>query len=90
MTHEVKPITSGYRLVLVYNLINVSRGNTPSASLALGGRQELRRILKSWDNATKKGNRQAPDILLYQLDHQYTDANLIFGALKGLDRVKGE
>ena len=88
MTHEVKPIESGYRLVLVYNLINVSREIEPSASLALGDREELRGILKSWDRGTKKGNRQAPNMLLYQLDHQYTDANLSFGALKGLDRVK--
>lgn len=90
MTHEVEPVTSGYRLVLVYNLINVSFGISPSASLAFGDRQELRGILKSWERATKKGNRRAPNMLLYQLDHQYTDANLNFHALKGLDRVKGD
>ena len=90
VAHEVRPMTSGYRMVLFYNLSNVFEGPSPSASVILGSRQGFLAILSSWDPATKKGNRQSLPSLIYQLDHQYTDTSLSFRALKGLDRVKAE
>ncbi|KAG7004618.1 hypothetical protein G7Y79_00024g055680 [Physcia stellaris] len=74
VTHEVKPITSGYRLVLVYNLIQDSHVSSPSAALTVG---EKMRLEMCYD----RGIRPA---------RKYTDASLSLQALKGEDRVKAE
>ena len=90
VTHEVKPITSGHRLVLVYNLIQLSVGHTQSADVLAMKKKELSSILSSWSRGVARDNSEAPEFLLYQLDHQYTDASLRFQSLKGLDKVKAE
>ncbi|PLB53979.1 hypothetical protein P170DRAFT_469455 [Aspergillus steynii IBT 23096] len=97
VTHEVKPVTSGYRIVLVYNLIH-----RPSAALlaARNGAGELTRLLASWAcDAEKPGecsngwqsadfNHSCPPALVYGLEHQYTEAELSFARLKGADQVR--
>ena len=90
MTHEVKPITSGYRLVLVYNLVHESHVSFPSATLAVGKRNALEIVLRSWHEASKEDECEVPKSLVYSLDYQYTDASLSLQALKGEDRVKAE
>ncbi len=88
--HEVKPITSGYRLVLVYNLIQRSIGPIQSAATLAKEKKELSSILASWSRGFAKESSEAPEFLAYQLDHEYTDASLCFQSLKGLDKVKAE
>ena len=90
VTHEVKPITSGYRLVLVYNLINASSQPTESATHGLQKKEELKDIFRSWSNTIQGGIRDAIPPLVYHLDHQYTEASLNLGALKGSDHDKAE
>ena len=90
MTHEVKSITSGYRLVLVYNLIHDSHVSSPSAALTVGERNALENVLQWWHKASKEGKHKVPKSLVYSLDYQYTDASLSLQALKGEDRVKAE
>ncbi|KAL8712491.1 MAG: hypothetical protein Q9220_003339 [cf. Caloplaca sp. 1 TL-2023] len=90
VTHEVQPILSGYRLVLVYNLLQGRSGPSPSASLNLHDRRRLGRILDAWGRGSKKSRSRAPEALVYKLDHQYTDANLKLQTLKGLDKVKAQ
>ncbi|KAL9593533.1 MAG: hypothetical protein Q9219_007506 [cf. Caloplaca sp. 3 TL-2023] len=90
VTHEVKPVTSGYRFVIVYNLVQKSPGPAQSAASMLGEREALGETLAAWHRGIRKSNISAPEILLYRLDHQYTDASLKLDSLKGLDKVKVE
>ena len=90
VTHEVKPIVSGYRLVLIYNLIQEATGPTQSAATLAREKKELSSILSSWSRGVEKKNSLTPEFLTYRLDHEYTDASLCFQSLKGLDKVKAE
>ena len=88
VTHEVREIQSGYRIVLVYNLINRSSAPAPSASYGIQKKRELGSILKSWSKAISAGDQEAPDRLIYRLDHKYTEANLSLNRLKSLDKLR--
>jgi hypothetical protein len=86
VVHEIKPIKSGYRLVLTYNLC-YSGSAQGSASAAVEASVRLFRIISSWTAAYNEGKRKGiPEMLAYKLEHQYTNANLGFDALKGHDR----
>ena len=93
--HEVKPVRSGYRIVLVYNLIH-----RPSAALIkfrgdkVGSLNKLfaawtlaiensKHSLQSWDSEVED---KCPAALVYLLDHQYSVAELSVARLKGVDR----
>lgn len=89
--HQVKPVTSGYRVVLTYNL--VLRGDT--TAVARG--QHDATLIDALTDAVKEhfvtpvpGRYGAPDQdppmrLVYLLDHEYTEAGLSLSRLKGLD-----
>lgn len=85
--HEVKPVTSGYRLALSYNLIYPSTHmSLPMAPTYGGACAKLRRVLHEW----KKGNYHKPeecDYIAYLLKHQYSEVDFSRGAscLKGED-----
>ena len=83
--HEVKPVTSGYRLAISYNLVNPSRGlaapHLPDMHTAVSG---VQRIFRMW----AKGEydlKHSSGTIAYLLDHQYSDTGLEFTALKGKD-----
>lgn len=88
--HEVKPITSGYRVVLVYSLCltaGVTGVSNPSpgsfTDLEAWQHQRLQDILCELPPRQRR--------LLLPLEHQYTQASLAqlgFGALKGVDRAR--
>ncbi|MCC5931337.1 MAG: hypothetical protein JJU28_18960 [Cyclobacteriaceae bacterium] len=80
--HEVKPIESGYRMVLVYNLIQLKSGETISADSLNRHVSELKSILI----AGKDQTIEIPKIIL--LGHQYTPANFSYEQLKLNDRAK--
>ena len=88
--HEVKPITSGYRLALSYNLIHSSPGapkpSLPDMSTAL---MHLRHVLRKWRKGVYEIEADR-DIIAYLLKHEYSAANLASGAktLKGEDAHK--
>ena len=86
--HEVRPVTSGYRLVVVYNLVQTSPGLTQSAARLSSEKNKLEKTLAAWHRGVKKGNDSAPVFLAYALDHEYTEASLNLDSLKGLDKVK--
>ncbi|KAJ3545891.1 hypothetical protein NMY22_g2263 [Coprinellus aureogranulatus] len=76
VVHEVKPVKSGYRLALSYNLIHSS----PSLSLprmpdvdALQG--NLRHVLQMWSKGEYKTRPKVP-FLAYILSHQYSAEEL--------------
>ncbi|KDQ61218.1 glycosyltransferase family 8 protein [Jaapia argillacea MUCL 33604] len=87
VTHEIKPITSGFRLALSYNLIHTTNALRPALSSAQGYVESLRHILLSWRKAAKYTG-DCPVKLFCLLDHQYTQANLRGSALKGIDAHK--
>ncbi|KAJ7068775.1 hypothetical protein C8F01DRAFT_1119260 [Mycena amicta] len=78
--HEIKPITSGYRFALSYNLMHTTTSIRPALSSAGGAIAKLRRIFRSWNK-----DESADDRIYYLLDHTYSKANLSASALKGAD-----
>ncbi|KAJ7068789.1 hypothetical protein C8F01DRAFT_1247277 [Mycena amicta] len=80
VTHEIKPITSGYRFALTYNLVHTTTAIRPALSSADGAISKLRHVFQSW-NANKNG----PKKIFYLLEHHYSQANLSASALKSSD-----
>lgn len=76
-------MTSGHRLVLVYNLISFSAEEL-SADGIESEQQKLRDVFIQWDSEAKNDG-DAPEHLSYILEHKYTDANLRLSMLKGND-----
>lgn len=83
--HEVLPITSGCRLVLVYNLRRKGRGRLPRPPTYDKETAALERLLRTWYSETAKPDEDRPLKLVYPLAHSYTPAELSFAALKGAD-----
>ncbi|WP_237478196.1 2OG-Fe(II) oxygenase [Lichenibacterium dinghuense] len=79
--HEVLPVTSGWRLTLVYNLVRAAPGGTLRAPDHGPERLGLTKRLGRWDG-------DAPAKLVVPLAHAYTPAGLSFDALKGIDAAR--
>lgn len=78
--HEVKDITSGYRLALSFNLVHTTRSLRPALPTPFSSANRLREVLTSWrddDGGLSK--------IIYLLNHKYSQANLSGSALKGAD-----
>ena len=69
--HEVKPITSGYRLCLVYNLAIANRRKQLVLSERMGPIEAIDRAIQAW--VQEAGGKP---ILTYLLDHSYSEQNL--------------
>ncbi|GJE87377.1 hypothetical protein PsYK624_034600 [Phanerochaete sordida] len=82
VTHEIKPITSGHRLALSYNLLHTTSSLRPALHPQNSVAEKLRRVLRAWRADT---SARAPHKLLVLLDHKYAEANLGAAALKGAD-----
>ena len=78
--HEVRPVTTGVRVCLIYNLRFVDRSRPPKAPDYRAVEQRTADALRSWAAAEDE-----PDKLILPLEHAYTPAGLSFGALKGAD-----
>jgi len=80
--HEVRPLKTGYRLCLVYNLTLAKAKKVIAAPRTTDHIEEVARVLRGWsaDQPTHK--------LAVTLEHQYTADGLVWDALKGVDRVK--
>lgn len=88
--HEVKPVTSGCRLALSYNLIHVS-ATLPKPILPNmdGPVENLRTVLKDWKE-NEYTTVPEDSFVAYLLNHQYSERELLRGAmsLKGVDAHK--
>ncbi|KAF8656949.1 hypothetical protein AX16_002304 [Volvariella volvacea WC 439] len=85
VVHSVKPITSGYRLALSYNLIFRSHNSRQLAPQPVhSSLPRLRKILTAWHRGLYPSSH---DVLAYSLDHQYSINELKTGraGLKGQD-----
>jgi predicted 2-oxoglutarate/Fe(II)-dependent dioxygenase YbiX len=76
--HEMRPVTSGCRLTLVYNLVRHGRNEQPPAYDA--ERSRIAEALRRW-----AAGEEGPTKLIYPLEHAYTAAELGFEALKNAD-----
>jgi hypothetical protein len=83
--HEVLPIASGCRLVLVYNLLRLGKGRPPRPPLYEQETAALGQLLRRWSEPSASANQDRPVKLVYPLEHAYTPAELSFPALKGAD-----
>jgi len=78
--HEVRPVKTGCRLTLVYNLRFVGKRRSLKAPDYRAEHGRVVQLLRSWASAEDE-----PDKLILPLEHAYTPAELSFGALKGAD-----
>lgn len=82
--HEVRPVKSGFRLALVYNLTLAKSKRVITAPTSGGHIETLGRIFERWTE------ENAPQKLAVVLDHKYTEAGLAPDALKGIDRARAD
>ena len=88
--HEVLPVTSGYRLVLVYNLVWHGRGGLPEPSDYAVEQDVVAGLLKDWAGGPPPSDDASPVKVVYPLEHAYTPAELGFQTLKGADAGKAQ
>ncbi len=80
--HEVRPVEAGHRLCLIFNLLRGAAGDGPPAaapSYDAEVAQAARLIGAAFDAEV------APRKLVWLMEHQYSQAELGFDALKGVD-----
>ena len=82
--HEIKPVTSGYRICLVYNLIQTNTSAPVEAPRYGEQVKEMTVLLQKM----KPSVPSAPQIFL--LEHQYTPANFSLQQLKHHDLPRAE
>ncbi|THX79990.1 hypothetical protein D6D04_04863 [Aureobasidium pullulans] len=83
---QVQEVTSGYRWVLTYNLVQTDCEQFNSAASA---DRKLRAILTEWNNTIEEEGGET-DKMIYQLDHKYTDASIRLNSLKGADLLRAQ
>jgi len=83
--HEVLPLTSGCRMVLVYNLLRPGKGRLPLPPNHESEQAGIESLLKRWSAGKARPDDATPEKLVYLLEHAYTPAELSFPTLKGAD-----
>lgn len=86
--HEVRPVTSGHRVSITYNLL--VEGDTSGIPTASSGVVETAAELLDEHFTTPRtsfgrGQMPPPTRLVYLLDHEYTERGLSWSRLKGAD-----
>ena len=93
--HQVRPVKSGHRIVLTYNLLLQGEATGPSAIEAPPANVDAaaRCIEEHFTTAVPAHRRSAdasgvgtPSRLAYLLDHEYTERGMSWSRLKGDDR----
>lgn len=84
VTHEVKPVLSGYRVVLIYNLIQSSGANKPKPYTIGSAKMQLKRCLTDWEHCCENGNQDLPYVI-HKLDYDYSGSSLRLESLNGDD-----
>jgi predicted 2-oxoglutarate/Fe(II)-dependent dioxygenase YbiX len=83
--HEVLPVTSGCRLAVVYNLLRKAKGPKLEPPSYAAEQVRVTALLAAWAGAARGGDVEAPEKLIYPLEHAYTPAEFGFEKLKGAD-----
>jgi hypothetical protein len=90
--HEVKPVTSGYRVTLTYHLRY--RGDaTAETKLRASDVERLAASVRAYFSTPaaapySTSALRPPERLIYLLDHEYTQRSLGFRSLKNADRLR--
>lgn len=80
--HEVKPVSSGYRVVLTFNLVQAK----PTSSYRLAASNDQAAGL--WSALSRWHEYGDPPYLVWPLEHEYTDMSLELDRLKGNDTIQ--
>ena len=81
--HEIKPITEGYRLCLIYNLVYTGpSGVCPSPA---DNESQINAIVSSI-NDWESDIDSPPRLMAYILEHKYSQVSTSFDSLKRIDR----
>ncbi|ROV99032.1 hypothetical protein VMCG_06678 [Cytospora schulzeri] len=81
VTHEIKEVTAGHRLVLTYNIVQRAGGGK-SAGFFVQQQAQLKDKIARWPRAFSNVSR-----LVYFFDHKYSHSSLSVNNLKGRDRA---
>ena len=82
--HEIKPVLSGYRLVLTYNLVQDQAAPKQTAAGQDANHEKLKKLLEMW-----KRRFHYQDHFVYPLSFKYTKDGLCQSSLKSGDAAKG-
>ena len=89
---ELKPLDSGYMLMLEYDLVLPSPAKLPSLENMYSEKDKLRKVLAAWNSAVTKEsttqNSSFPTLLAHVCDSIYERQPLSFNALQGNDRFR--
>lgn len=77
--HELRPVRSGYRVALAYNLVR-KNGKSPQAPDYKKETAEVAAVLRAWS-----ADAEGPRKVVYPLAHHYSSAELSFAGLKNED-----
>ena len=85
MTHEVKSISKGHRLVITYNVINTQPATValPSAEILTQSDRDFAHIPRRWNTHYD----DTPNFLCHFLEHKYTEESLRLSRLVGKDQA---
>lgn len=88
--HEVKPVKSGYRVVLTYNLILKNPTQSIPKVINTSENKNLIQALKDYfpDEECSQEPDYVPFKCIYLLDHEYTQAGLSWRHLKNADQLR--
>ncbi|SPO07753.1 uncharacterized protein DNG_10448 [Cephalotrichum gorgonifer] len=76
VTHEVKPLTSGYRLAITYNLVQSGSTLAPGRFM-MNQQHRLSLAISNWPESMRR--------VFYPLEHKYTKSSISLKNLKGRD-----
>ncbi|WP_165233484.1 2OG-Fe(II) oxygenase [Aquisphaera insulae] len=99
--HEVRPVTEGFRLALVYNLtLEATKAKSKSKATIKAPRNsdhvaEITPLLAAWarerqTSRAREDGESDPSKLAILLDHKYSKAGLTYETLKGADRARAD
>lgn len=83
--HEVRPVSSGCRLTLIYNLIRQGAGQLPQPPAYDDEVDRVAAMLGQWCRDLALADCPRPKKLIYPLEHIYTPAEIGFAGLKNAD-----
>ncbi|MDD8047635.1 MAG: 2OG-Fe(II) oxygenase [Verrucomicrobiota bacterium] len=85
--HEVRPVETGNRLCLVYNLVHrpksKKKAKPPTAPDYTRQEQMLAQQLIDWSRTSEPSSK-----IVWLLEHSYTPAGISFATLKGVDAAR--
>ncbi len=86
--HELKMVTKGYRLCLIYNLLYSGPGSLRVPIEDTFAVSQLKKAMQLWNGEASK--HKGPPLMAYILEHKYCATSLSFKGLKNIDRAVGD